>query len=166
MYNDVTPPPQQPMAEEQAPAAGSRLWIWAIALGVGLLAAPGFLIALLQQQRVRQFVETLPMAADAPLRIAPAWVPMREEFRLEESYRGAQAGSATLLSGEGVEVLHAFYQLRLRERGFQVSGNRMQQDNEVTTAIVNASHPGGQTLFVTLSRGAFERTRIELAYSE
>jgi hypothetical protein len=130
------------------------------------LAMPGFLVGLLYQQRTRQRFEALPLVSRARIPVVPPWVPVKPDFRVEQSSSGESSGNATLLATDDLVHMVLFYQNAFRNEGFEVSSNLMNLDGSITTAILNASNAGrGHFALVTLSRSELG-TRVEIAFSE
>lgn len=77
----------------------------------------------------------------------------------------AGPGTATLHSEDSIAKLVVFYEHKLRENGFQVSSNLMEQDQNIFAAILNASDAAERVVLVTL-RGDGDGTRIELTFNE
>ncbi len=156
--------PGKPTRKQKRPRR--RVWLWAPAWLAGFLVLPGFLAGLIYKQRTRVEAEALTKASEAPTAIAPSWVPLGAEFRLEQSYFGESSGSATLLVRKPVESVADYYEAKLHASGFEVSRKLLERDHKISGAIINASHSApGRFLLITLSQ-AGEATRIELSYSE
>ncbi|MFN7935692.1 MAG: hypothetical protein U0R19_20355 [Bryobacteraceae bacterium] len=151
--------------EGQERPAKPRTWIW-IALWCGVfLALPGVLVGLLQQQKAKEYAQSLETVAKRATPPAPEWVELRGDYRVQEARLGDGAGNAVLLAGEPLEDTAEYFERTWQRKGFQVSKNLMRHDEQVSAAILNASHPEGRFALISLSRAA-HGTRIELAWSE
>ena len=152
--------------EGQERPAKPRTWIW-IALWCGVfLAVPGVLVGLLHQQKAKEYAQSLETVARRSARTAPAWVELRGDYRVQEARSEGGAGNAVLLAGEPLEDTAEYFERTWERKGFRVSKNQMSHDDQVSAAILNASHAAeGRFVLLTLSRAA-HGTRIELAWSE
>ncbi|MBL8221061.1 MAG: hypothetical protein JNL62_17640 [Bryobacterales bacterium] len=152
--------------EERNHPARHRAWIW-IALWCGVfLALPGVLVGLLHQQKARQYAESLTTVAKRSAPAAPEWVQLRGDYRVQEAKLTGVAGNAVLLAPEPLEDTAEYFERTWQRTGFQVSKNLMSHDQEISAAILNASHASaGRFALITLSRST-HGTRIELAWSE
>ncbi|MBL8175911.1 MAG: hypothetical protein JNK48_14640 [Bryobacterales bacterium] len=161
----MTPlPPEAGDGERKRPAR-HRAWIW-IALWCGaFLALPGVLVGLLHQQKAREYAASLTTVARREAPAAPEWVPLRGDYRVHEARLNGGAGNAVLLAAEPIEDTAEYFERHWQRTGFQVSKNLMSHDQQISTAILNASHAAGRFALVTLSRSE-HGTRIELAWSE
>jgi hypothetical protein len=100
------------------------------------------------------------------LMFAPQWLPLRAEYRVQQSSISPTSGSAVLLTTDSIETALQQMEDRFRQNGFEVSRNLMNHDDSISTAILNASHTTrGHFALITLSRSA-HGTRIELSFSE
>lgn len=146
----------------------NKPWTWAgiLVWMACFFVLPGFLMGLLHQQHLRQLTQTMPKISVAPAQVAPVWVPLRENFRVEQSYIGESSGHAVMWSEESIDAMVTYFESRFREAGFEVSTNRMHHDNAIVTAILSASHSvDGRHALLTLSQ--FQQgARVELAFSE
>jgi hypothetical protein len=143
-----------------------NVWLWALIWLTGFLVLPGFLAGLIYQQKARDSTESLPKVSEVRTAIAPAWVPLGGDSRLEQSYMGESSGNATLYVRKPVDAVLEVYDAQLRQAGFQVSRKLVERDQAVSGAILNASHSGlGRFLLITLNT-AGEATRVELSFSE
>ncbi len=162
----MAPLPPVDGGEENERPAKNRAWIW-IALWCGaFLALPGVLVGLLQQQKAREYAESLTTVANRKALAAPEWIQLRGDYRVQEARINGASGNAVLLAAEPLEDTASYFERVWERTGFQVSKNLMHHDEQVSTAILNASHSGdGRYALITLSRSA-HGTRIELAWSE
>lgn len=68
---------------------------------------------------------------------------MRPDFRIEKP--AANSGPAIVHSADSIAPLIDFYDVSLRQKGFQVSTNLMERDDGVDTAMLNASDRRGRS---------------------
>lgn len=166
MTNAVPPAIPGEVMEESQPRKKHRAWLW-IPIWIALfLALPGFLVGLLQQQKAKQYAASLPTISQSQTAVAPQWLPLRAEYRVQQASLSPTSGNAILLTTDSIETALQQMEDRFRQNGFEVSRNLMNHDDSISTAILNASHTTrGHFALITLSRSA-HGTRIELSFSE
>lgn len=166
MDKEMLPPLPVDEEEERSRPARHRAWIW-IALWCGVfLALPGVLVGLLQQQKAKEYAQSLTTVAKRSTPTAPEWVQLRGDYRVHEAKLNGSAGNAVLLAPEPLEDTAEYFEHTWQRTGFQVSKNLMSHDQQISAAILNASHTSeGRFALITLSRSE-HGTRIELAWSE
>jgi hypothetical protein len=166
MSNAVPPLPPDEVEEEAKPGSKNRAWVWVLLWLGCFLVLPGVFVGWMQQQRAREFAASLKPVSKQMVAVAPPWIPLRGDYRVQESKREGGSGSAVLLASQTVEAASADLKGRFQAAGFDVSSNLMRRDEEVSTEILNASQPAeGRFALITLSKSAFG-TRVDLSYSE
>jgi len=147
--------------DDVKPRPKSRRWFWISAWLLLFFVLPALLVGFLHREQARRQAAARETIAQRKRPVAPTWVPVRSSFRVEH----AGPGTATLHSEDSIAKLVVFYEHKLRENGFQVSSNLMEQDQNIFAAILNASDAAERVVLVTL-RGDGDGTRIELTFKE